>query len=202
MTRRSHVRRWFAALRRSDLLEAAQDLIAQSGSRSVSTSEVAAAAGYSRGIVTHQFANKKELLRRVVEYSQSLVDVSRDITGLDWILELVDKCLSTAAEGRTGTSAFLLMGGEAVANDEHVRDLFIERDNWFRSQISAAVERGVVQGGIRDDADGDAFAYLLIAILRGSVLQLLLSPDAGMIPRLRSECATMVRRHLGRAGAQ
>lgn len=188
------------AVRRAEterrLLEAALDLIAQSGSRSMSTAGVGAAAGYSRGIVTHQFGSKKELLRRAVEYSQALVDVSPHATGLDWILELVDRYLSTAEEGRSATSAFLLMWGEAVANDDNVRDIYIERDNWFRSQIAVAVTEGASQGVVRGDVDADAFAYLLVAVLRGSVLQLLLSPDATMIPRLRSECAAMIRTHL------
>jgi AcrR family transcriptional regulator len=188
------------AIRRAEterrLLEAALDLIAQSGSRSVSTAGVGAAAGYSRGIVTHQFGSKKELLRRAVEYSQALVDVSPRATGLDWILELIDRYLATAADGRTATSAFLLMWGEAVANDDNVRDIYIERDQWFRDQIAAAIEEGKAAGDIRAGVDEGAFAYLVVAMLRGSVLQLLLSPDAGMIGRLGAECAAMVRRHL------
>ena len=178
------------------LLEAALGLIAQSGSRSMSTAAVGAAAGYSRGIVTHQFGSKKELLRRAVEYTQALVELPARASGLDWILELVDRYLSTAEEGRSATSAFLLMWGEAVANDDNVRDVYIERDSWFRLQIASAVEEGISHGVIRSGIDADAFAYLVVAMLRGSVLQLLLSPDATMISRLRSECAAMIRQHL------
>lgn len=101
------------ALRRAEterkLLEAALDLIAQGGSRSKSTASVGAAAGYSRGIVTHQFGSKKELLRRAVEYSQALIAVSPRASGLDWILELTDRYLLEAGDRRPATSAFLLM---------------------------------------------------------------------------------------------
>ena len=162
----------------------------------MSTAGVGAAAGYSRGIVTHQFGSKRELLRRAVEYSQALISVSPRASGLDWILELADTYLVAAGERRSATSAFLLMWGEAVANDENVRDIYIERDNWFRSQIAAAVEEGTAADTIRRGVDAEAFAYLLVALLRGSVLQLMLSPDAAMIDRLRSECALMVRQHL------
>lgn len=188
------------AERRADteqrLLDAALTLIAQSGSRSMSTASVGAAAGYSRGIVTHQFGSKKELLRRAVEYSQALVGVPSQPSGLEWILQLVDRYLATAAEGRAATCAFLLMWGEAVANDDNVRDIYVERDQWFRGLIVAAVDEGVAAGDIRVGVDARAFAYLLVAMLRGSVLQLMLSPEAEMITRLRSECAVMVRHHL------
>lgn len=70
-----------------------------------------------------------------------------------------------------------------MANDDNVRDIYIERDNWFRSQIAAGVEEGAAAGTIRGGVDAEAFAYLLVAMLRGSVLQLMLSPDAAMVNR-------------------
>ncbi|MET0452520.1 MAG: TetR family transcriptional regulator [Mycobacterium sp.] len=178
------------------LLDAALALIAESGSRSMSTARVGAAAGYSRGIVTHQFGSKQELLRRAVEHAQALVSVSPRASGLDWILELVDKYLAVSADGDIATRAFLLMWGEAVANDDNVRDVYVERDEWFRGLVAAAVAEGVAQGTIRRAVDPAAFAYLLVGQLRGTMLQLMLVPDTAMQTRLRAECAAMVRRHL------
>ncbi len=179
------------------LLDAALALIAESGSRAMSTAQVGAAAGYSRGIVTHQFGSKKELLRRAVEHAQILVSVPPDATGLQWILELTARYLALPPDGVAGvTRAFLLMWGEAAANDVNVREVYLERDQWFRDLIADAVTDGIAAGDIRADTDAAAFAYLLVGVLRGTVLQLMLSPDPAMHERLRAECLALVRRHL------
>lgn len=162
----------------------------------MSTASVGAEAGYSRGIVTHQFGSKKELLRRAVQYAQELVSVSPQTYGLAWIVELVERYLTFSSDGDTPARAFLLMWGEAAANDANVRDVYVERDQWFRGLIARAVNDGVAAGEIRADVDADAFAYLLVGQLRGTALQLILTPDPAMHARLRHECATMVRRHL------
>lgn len=176
------------------LLDAALALIAQSGSRSVSTAQIGAAAGYSRGIVTHQFGSKQELLQRAAQHAQELLDISPVASGLAWMLELIDRYFSYA--GEPSMRAFLLMWGEAVANDENVRDIYAERDGWFRTLISEAVVDGMKEGSVREDVDSEAFAYLLVALLRGSVMQLMLAPTPAAHAALRNECVALVKRHL------
>ncbi|AQA02328.1 hypothetical protein BVC93_07660 [Mycobacterium sp. MS1601] len=179
------------------LLEAALALIAESGSRAMSTAQVGTTAGYSRGIVNHQFGSKKELLRRAVEHAQILVTVPPEASGLQWILELTRSYLALPAEGIAGvTRAFLLMWGEAAANDVNVREVYLERDQWFRDLITTAVTDGITAGDIRADVDATAFAYLLVGMLRGTMLQLMLTPDPAMHERLRAECLALVRHHL------
>lgn len=176
------------------LLDAALTLIAQTGSRAMSTAQVGESAGYSRGIVTHQFGSKRELLQRAVQRAQELVDVPPTESGLGWVLELADRYLRLS--GNAATRAFLVMWGEAIANDDNVRDIYIERDTWFRSLISTAVAEGITEGSVRPDVDPGAFAYLLVALVRGSALQLMLTPDPAIQAALRTECAELVTRHL------
>jgi AcrR family transcriptional regulator len=188
------------AVRRADterrLLDAALSLISDSGSRSMSTAQVGTTAGYSRGIVTHQFGSKKELLSRTVRHAQALIAVAPQANGLDWILELVDNYLAAAASGTAAMRAFVLMWGEAVANDVNLKDIYIERDSWFRARISAAVTDGIAQGVVRIGVDPSAFAYLLVGQLRGTAMQLMLAPNPAILGPLRAECSAMVRRHL------
>lgn len=88
------------------------------------------------------------------------------------------------------------MWGEAAANDVNVREVYLERDQWFRDLIAGAVTDGIAAGDIRADTDAAAFAYLLVGVLRGTVLQVMLSPSPAMHERLRAECVALVRRHL------
>jgi len=179
------------------LLDAALRLIAHSGSRGTSVAQVSAEAGFSRGIITHQFGSKDELLRRAALYAQHLVgDVPTTAAGLEWVLGLVDNYRTVGEKGEPATAAFLILWSEAVAGEPGLKDLYIERDDWFRRQIVSAVIDGISDGSIRADVDPHAYAYILVGQLRGIGMQLMLSDDTGLQGSIKSECLNGVRHHL------
>jgi AcrR family transcriptional regulator len=193
--RRTQQERRAATERR--ILDAAVHLIASSGSSAVSLADVGEAAGYSRGIVTHQFGTRDEMLRQVVRYAQqSFVPPETDARGLELLLVTVDAYLGYLMAETPAGRAFLLMWGEAAAPDSSLRPIFAERDAWFRDLLRDYIGEGVREGSIRAGTDPDAAAMAVMSQLRGIGLELMISPSAPRAETVRAETVAMVRRAL------
>lgn len=85
------------------------------GSRSLSLAEVGEAAGYSRGIVTHHFGSRENLLRTVIRGAQTFTLPDLRDSAVDWLAEMVRAYLKNVTSRRPSASAFLQMWGEAIA---------------------------------------------------------------------------------------
>lgn len=185
------------------VLDAAVQLIAASGSRSVSLAQVGLAAGYSRGIVTHQFGTKEELLSRVAYYAQSAFTPPETTEqGLERLLLTVDAYLADLMKLAPTTRAFLQMWAEAVALEPVLRRIFVERDAGFRGLFAALVAEGIAEGSIDPQTDAAAISVALVGQLRGIGLQLMLAPDAAAHDTIRRETVAMIRRGLQRGPEQ
>lgn len=161
------------------VLEAALRLIARQGSRATSLAQVGAEAGYSRGIVTHQFGSRDELLARAARYAQAAIEAPQTgARGLERLLVTVRAYLDDVGRLSDSTRAFLQMWAEAVTSEPGLRQTFLERDAHFRELLAALVSEGVAHGSIRADADPAGTAAALVAQLRGTGLQLMLTGDA------------------------
>lgn len=179
------------------VLEAAVRLIAAGGSRSMSLAQVGVEAGYSRGIVTHQFGSKDELLRRVAEYAQQVFAApATSERGLDQVLAIVDTYLEYLVKHEPAGQAFLLMWVEAVASEASLRSIFLARDETFRRVLAEHVSEGIGEGTIRPDVDPGAAAVSIVGQLRGIGLQLMLTPDTAGFDLVRREALAMVRNGL------
>jgi AcrR family transcriptional regulator len=184
------------------VLEAAMDLAAAGGVRAVTLAAVGREAGYSRGIVSHHFGSRRALmdaLARAVQGRFSPGPLTG--SGLDRVLGLVDAYLGALRANARDAHVFLVLWTAAIASDEDLRPVFAERDGAFRSSMASAVRAGVADGSIRGDADPEASAVALVALMRGTSLQRLLTPDAIDLPAVREEIARMLRAGLvSRAG--
>ena len=158
------------------MIEAAVRLIAERGSRAVSIADIGEAAGYSRGIVTHRFGTKEELLAAVVDHAQQVFSIASETGGLEELLAFVDRYLQLLHEAAPVGQAFLLLWAEAVAGEPALRPLFVERDRSFRKVIADHVRHGIAEGSVRDDADPSGTASLVLAVLRGVGLHAMLDP--------------------------
>ena len=88
---------------------------------------------------------------------------------------------------------FLVLWTEAIASDPDLRPVFAERDEAFRTSMAKAVAAGVADGTVRADADPDAAAIALVALMRGVGLQRLLSPDAVDLDAVRAEVGRLLQ---------
>jgi len=160
------------------VLEAAVRLIAERGSRSVSIADIGHAAGYSRGIVTHQFGTKEDLLRAIVDHAQRVFAIASESGGLEELLEFVGQYLRRLHEAAPVGQAFLLLWAEAAAGEPVLKPLFVERDRSFRKVVAAHIRRGIAEGSIRADVDANGTATVILAVLRGVGLHSMLDPRA------------------------
>src|SRR5690606_30823794 len=134
----------------SALLTAAAELVVERGVLAVTLANVAERAGYSRGIVTHQFGTKGAMLRALAHASQAgfvpgLTDVP---PGADRLLRIIDGYLGQLADIAVMNRAFLVLWAESATTPE-LTPIFRERDAAFRADLRADVEAAIAEGAVR-----------------------------------------------------
>src|SRR5690349_25093328 len=82
------------------VLAAATALIAQRGSRALTLAEVGEAAGYSRGIVSHHFGSRENLLRAVMRDARTFALPDRADSAADWLADMVRAYLKNVTSRR------------------------------------------------------------------------------------------------------
>lgn len=178
------------------VLDAAVALIADGGSRHLSLAEVGRVAGYSRGIVNHQFGTKNQLLEAVVRATQQFDVPELAGTGLDRLTIVVETYLGTLPARAPQWKAFLLLWADAIAGDPVLAPIYQERDTWFRTLLADLVRDGVSDGSIRRDVDADSTALSLLGMLRGISLQLMSSAKEASAATISAQATDMVRHGL------
>ena len=93
------------------MLAAATALIAQHGSRALTLAAVGEAAGYSRGIVSHHFGSRENLLRAVMRDAQTFTLPDLGDSAADWLADTTD---GLSAGARLGLRLVLV----SVVDDE------------------------------------------------------------------------------------
>jgi AcrR family transcriptional regulator len=199
-TRRTQEQRRAETTRR--VLDAATSLIARTGSRSITLAQVGEAAGYSRGIVYHQFGSRERLIEAVLDLAQQLDLPEYAGNGLEHVVRIVESYVQAVARRTPSTRAFLQLWMEAIAADPVVSPLFAQRDEEFRRFLCDAVRRGVADGSVRSDVDPTAAGAVLMALLRGTGLQLIATPPVDDTPALTREAVQAVRRAFASAPQQ
>jgi len=175
------------------VVDAAMALIARSGSRAVTLAEVGEAAGYSRGIVYHHFGSRERLLEAVVDEAQRFDVPVYQGDGLDYLVRIIEAYLRNVVRRTPSARAFLQLWGEAIAADPVLAPLFARRDADFRQLLANVVRQGVADGSVRSDANPAAAAVLVVALVRGTGLQLIAQPPVRNVPALIREATRSVR---------
>lgn len=177
-------------------MDAAIDLIARHGSHAVSLAQVGEAAGYSRGIVTHNFGSREKLLDAVLRDAQTFHVPDNAKDGLEWLAGAVCAYLENIAKRAPVTKAFLQMWGEAIAGDPVLKPRFAKLDAQFREFLAQRVRDGMGDQSIRSDVDPAAAAVFLVAVLRGTGMQLIATPSLRNDKAIIDEAEQLTRRAL------
>ena len=178
------------------VLAAATALIAQHGSRALTLVAVGEAAGYSRGIVSHHFGSRENLLRAVMRDAQTFTLPDLGDSAADWLADTVRAYLKNVTSRRPAAGAFLQMWGEAIAADPVLMPLYAEQDASFRRLLADKVREGIRDGSVRADADPEAMAVSLVGLLRGIALQLISTPPPARVKAIIDEAERSTRRAL------
>lgn len=134
---------------RTALLEAARPLFAERGYEAVSSEEIVAAAGVSRGALYHHFDGKRGLFAAVFEEVEAELTASFDLSGLDAgdplgvLLAAVDQFLDLSLDSRA--QQIVLIDGPAVLGWEAWHE--VERRyglGLIEAGLTAAIDAGQI----------------------------------------------------------
>lgn len=174
--RRTQAERRAEAERR--LLDAAMELVAEGGVRAVTLAATGERAGYSRGIVTHHFGNRRGLLDALTaELQNRFAPPDLPQRGLQRLLALVDAYLGDIPTRPQDTRVFVVLWAEALAAEPDLRPAFAARDARFRATLAECLDEAKADGEIRRDVEPEPLALALVGMMRGTSLQLVGTGD-------------------------
>jgi AcrR family transcriptional regulator len=166
------------AATREKIVQAARELVGERGYDAVSTADVLARAGVSRGGLYHAFDGKVELFAAVVDalerdFIVRLADAVSDQsdpfaalrTGTQWYL---DECLRSEELQRVG----LLEGRKALGWEIWRKTIIPHGFAVLAQTLQAAIDYGQIR-----PADPTALAYLILAALHEATAIILSAPD-------------------------
>jgi TetR/AcrR family acrAB operon transcriptional repressor len=165
----------------SRLIETAIRLVAEKGYDGFTLAEVAEAAGYSRGLPTHYFGRKEELLALVAQhivdtYHDAVARLPQGERGLPRIGTLVRQY--TRGGGSKAYRALGILIAEAIIRPGLRRTILILNARGIEN-LESEIRAGVELGNIRPDVDAPHQARLIYAFLRGQMSFDALDPHFG-----------------------
>jgi AcrR family transcriptional regulator len=184
------------------LIEATMAIIASDGVRAVTMVAVGEAAGYSRGIVNHQFGTRDGLMTAVAKAAQARFSpVAAGPRGRERLRASVVAYLAALRSGERDARVYLRLWIAAIGGEEPgLREAFVERDAFFRRYFAEAITEGIGDGTIRPGVDPAAAAFAIVGQLRGISLQLQLAPGSVDLDALSAEVAEWIDRALTPSG--
>lgn|SRR5215469_8243670 len=163
------------------MLDAAVALIARQGSSRTTLSEIGELSGYTHGLVSHRFGSKSALVRALIhklqaDFMKSIEPALEGTKGLKALKLVCESYLRAAA--REERLAMYALIGEALGPIPEIKPDLAKADQNFRRGIESRVEEGIRSGEIRAGIDPQAQSALIVATLRGLVIQRQLNPAA------------------------
>lgn len=144
--------------RRWDICAAAAKLIAQGGLEAATIRDIAAASGYSKGVIEHYFDGKDELISGALDwanhrYELRVADATAQLAGLSSLRQRITAILPLTAAQRDEWKVRLVFWSMAAINgDLRVRQSqrFQRAIHFFEIDMRLAQERG--ECVLREDA--------------------------------------------------
>jgi len=164
------------------MLNAAVELILEHGAR-VSMMAIGRRSGYSHGLVLARFGSKAGLIGAVTHrvqrhFTDRLTPELAEAQGLDGLLRLVDTFFADSREQAPISQAFYVLLGEALGADRDLREAFARADEAFRRYVAAFLEQAQALAELDPAFAPATAAALVVAMLRGTAMQLHINPDA------------------------
>lgn len=185
------------------MIRAALRLLARQGSAGVSMAQIGRAAGYSGGLPAVRFGSKTELLGAVVDSIEEWFNraVERNLGGARG-LAAVRVRVSTHFEGARETSmatvALYQLYVESLASISDLRPRIAALGRAFRDGFVRHLEEARAMGEIDDSVDIEHHANLIVAAMRGAVIQSLIDDGATDLTAARDQICDFFTREFVR----
>ena len=165
--------------RRAELTRVTAGEIARVGLDGVTLREIARAGGWTTGIVSHYFVDKRDLLlatfRSRADAARDRIDVSL-AGGASMLDAIVDSALPLDEEGALNWKVWLAFWGAAVGDPE-LSAAQQDRHRSFHRAIAQALAAEQAAGRLRQELDVDHEARRLVAVLDGIAVQAVFEPQ-------------------------
>lgn len=189
-------RRFTRERRRAMLVEAGLACLARGGIGEFTVDKICREAGASRGLITHHFRSKDDLLAAVYAamYDRMLgTTAPPDKAGPD-LLSIVEAVLSDDLIDRSSLNAWLALWGE-VANNAALQAEHRRYYDRYLRQVAEAIGRQAALAGREVDADG--LAVMFISLVDGLWLERCIDPLRLPRQAARSACYGLLEAFLG-----
>lgn len=197
---RTQVERRDEAERR--ILEAAALIVAEGGLEAITLAEAGARAGYSRGLPSHYFRTKSDLLSELGTY---IIDsfiaerraASPELTGYDGLIASLKYYFVMPSRTPAMARAFHAVLAGALTMPA-IATTVAKLNRETRTEIAAGISAGIAAGKLRADIDLEIESALILATLRGSVAQWLVDPDGTDLEKMGEQFVAAVERRLSK----
>lgn len=182
------------------LLDAAIDVIVEQGVGAVTFESLGRTSGLSRGLVSHRFGSKQNLISALLnDLSERQEVLARergldDMPGFEAVKSYVDWCLQDLAQHKYARAYFMLLSS-SVAEANAMRTGFQEVHANAEARLHNWIKKGQAEGAIRDDIDAGNTALMIGCLLFGFSMQLLVDPNLDVNP-MRASCIAMLHNSL------
>ena len=189
--------------RRTQMLEAAMEVIADRGLCDTRLADVSDRAGLSPALVVYYFGSKEKLLTEALAYAEDLfyIEAFRELTGIEGASERMVRLIELACppvERRETDEYWALwveLWSRALRNGEAARKREALDRRW-RNTIAEVVREGQRSGEF-GPYDPERFATYLSALMDGLALQMLLKDSAVDSAMVNGMCLHAAARELG-----
>lgn len=190
-----------SALSDRAMIDAAIELILESGTEKTTLAAIGEKAGYSRGLATYRFGSKaglydevcKSISRRWLQYLRR--DVG-DRVGVDAMCLALDGFFDFVSEHpKLAKVLQILYCGAGIPGSGYLDTSTSIHDRQL-TDVAAWVGAGIDEGSIRSDIDPETVAAQYIAYISGLTYLRLINPDSVDIRKANNDMKTHLRRSL------
>src|SRR3712207_2256667 len=170
--------------RRTQMLEAAMEVIAERGLCETRIADVADRAGLSPALIVYYFGSKETLLTEALAYAEDLfyIEAFRDLTGIEGASERMVRLIELACppvvrrESDEYWTLWVELWSRALRDEEAARKREALERRW-RNTIVEVVREGQCSGEF-GSCDPERFATYLSALMDGLAIQVLFGDPA------------------------
>ncbi|MGI1680240.1 MAG: TetR/AcrR family transcriptional regulator [Cellvibrionaceae bacterium] len=153
------------------ITEAATRIIADKGLGGLTLAAAGEMAGYSRGIASHHFGKKNELLISVINhiasrFNSNLKKKSNINDGLAMVYAVIDQYFYGVSKDSHITLAFQLIIAEGMTNGA-LQPFISNMNEHAIKNLALHIKHAITQNEIQSDLDPKKQATIIIASLRG-----------------------------------